>query len=369
MLSAMRRFCLLGWCTALVVAVASPRPGPMWSVSALLLLGFTLALIALFAGFLGRRLGAPGHRVRWALLTGLILLPALVFGLHRLNPPSDKTRIESTIESVATSEDPAYCESKVTTAYLEQTTGVRAPFADDRCEADAGRSSAESVDVTAVAIDGDRATATVVNHGGSFDGSILKVELIEEDGEWKLDRLVGFQYFARAKFERAYRRLFLQSGSQAGAAQCGLARMRRLSDRTLEHSFLNGTAQRFFARIDVACDRKGAERNIVKAIAEPKLRFPTAGIDCVAKAIGAASDGELVRLQLDLVAYNELLWNCDGAAVFAYLRRGLASYDDLDAGAVACVLTALRHRPRAAAIRLTYDRPRYEQLIEACERQ
>jgi len=58
----------------------------------------------------------------------------------------------------------------------------------------------------------------------------------------------------------------------------------------------------------------------------------------------------------------------------ASTERGLSapiddcSCDGLDASAVACVLASLRTRHRRAAIRLTYDRPRYERLIETCGR-
>ena len=130
----MKRFCLLGWCAALIAAVVSPCPSLSWSIGALLLLGFTLALIVLFVGFLGRRIGRGRRGVRWVLLTIVILLPTAVLGLHRLNPSGDKARIERTIQAVATSGDPAYCGARVTTAYLEQTTGVKPPFADERLQ-------------------------------------------------------------------------------------------------------------------------------------------------------------------------------------------------------------------------------------------
>jgi hypothetical protein len=362
----MKRFCTLGWCATLVVAVVAPRPGLLWSLGALLFLGFTLALIVLFVGFLGRRLGARGRGTRWALLVGVVLLPTVVLSVHRLNPPSNRTRIEGTIEAVTTSHHSGYCDSKVTAGYLEQMTGVGPPFSDDFCEAEAGRTPATSVEVTDVTIADDRATALVANEGGPVDGSTVRVRLVRDSEDWKLDRLIGFEHFDRASFERAYRRLFLRSGAPPSAADCGLEKTRALSKHGLERALLGGKSHRIFARFGVACDREGTERSITSTVAEPKIRFPPTGIDCVAQAVGAATDGELVRLQLDLVAYNELLWRCDRAAVLGYLKRGLAAYDDLSPSAVNCVLGVLRNRPRVEAIRLTYDKARYERLIESC---
>lgn len=362
----MKRFCLLGWCAALIAAVVSPRPSLSWSIGALLLLGFTLALIVLFVGFLGRRIGRRRRGVRWVLLTIVILLPTAVLGLHRLNPPDDKARIKRTIEAIATSGDPAYCGTEMTTAYLEQTTGTRPPFADDVCRNAAGVFPADSVSVSEVAISGDRATALVANRGGSFDGSNLLVRL-HDDGGWKLDRLVAFEKFDRRRFNRAYRGLLLASGASPSAAACALRKTGSLSNPELEHVLLHEES-RVFVPIGVACDRPGTERRTVQAMANPRTGFPSAVVECAAAKLRSSSDTKLVRLQQSLVAYNELILSCDPEALVDFQQRQLSRNDTLSAEAVACALAIFRRLPPVKAIRLTYDEVRYERLIERCKR-
>src|SRR5215475_6046160 len=71
--------------------------------------------------------------------------------------PRDETRIQRTVEAVATSGNPAYCLNIVTPAYLRQMTGAPARYALDACRQQAHFSRARSVAVSATKIDGDRA--------------------------------------------------------------------------------------------------------------------------------------------------------------------------------------------------------------------
>jgi hypothetical protein len=297
-------------------------------------------------------------------MIGVLLVLAVLFVLNR--PPGDRVLIDRTILAVATSSDPSYCETKVTPRYLEQVTAAQQPFADDICEREAGGSRASSVDTSDVVIDGDHATAVVSNEGGSFDGSSFVVRLVKEDGYWKLDRLVAFRHFDRAGFDRAYRRSFLEFGSPSSSADCALSKDRRLSDVEIERATLTGDLRPAFERFFVACDRGGAERSLTSAISEPDFGLPPRAIRCATDKIKSLSNAELVRVQTDLVTYGKLLDSCGRGAIFAHTRRGLSDMD-LEPGTVDCVLDAFRARPPAAAIRLSYDQDRYNELIDGCE--
>ena len=361
----MKYVCLLGCGVGLALVLAFPCPSALGIVGALLFVGFALALIALFAGFLARAIGARRSRVKWSLLAVVVVLPAAVFGLGSLNAPEAKTQIERTIQAIATSGDPAYCATKMTTAYLEQTTGTRSPFADDVCRNAAGAFPADSVSVSAIAISGDRATALVANRGGSFDGSDLLVRLTDDKG-WKLDRLVAFEKLDRQRFNRAYRGLLLASGASPSAAACALRKTGSLSNPELEHVLLHEES-RVFVPIGVACDRPGTERRTVEAMANSRTGFPPAVVECAAAKLRSSSDTKLVRLQQSLIAYNELILSCDPEALVDFQQRQLSRNDALSAEAVACALAIFRRLPPVKAIRLTYDEVRYESLIERCK--
>jgi hypothetical protein len=352
----MRYVCLIGWGAALGLAIAFPRQSFLGWLGALLLLGFSLALLVLFVGFLARVVGARRKRVRWVLIAVVVVLPAALFGFQRLHTPGDKAQIERTIRVVAASSDPSYCDTDVTASYLRQMTGAKTPFADDFCRSEAGKSPADSVDVSRVAVADDRATALVAYEGGSIDGSQLLVELTKDDGAWKLNRRVAFERFDRARFDRAYRGLLLAFGSPPRAVACALGKTTALSNPVLERAILDQAHR----------DREGVERSLVKTIADPKFAFPQAAVECAAAKVKASSDAELVHLQRDLIAYNELLLNCEPESLFDFQQRELAAYEDLDAETVDCVLEVFRRLPPTRSIRLSYNQVRYESLIDSC---
>ncbi len=361
----MKYLLLLGWCAGLALLVISPTESFLRPIGALFFFGFSLALIVLYVRFAVRSLKAGRRGVALAMIGGLLLLLGLLV-FQRLNLPGDEAKIAKTIEAVATSTDPAYyCDAKVTPRYLEQTTGTKPPFADEVCESETEASRADSVTTSEVAVDGNRATAMVAYTGGSLDGSKLAVGLVKNGGEWKLDRLIAFRRFDRAKFDRAYRRSFLAFGSPTSSADCALAKARRFSNTEIETAALRDSP-RVFTPIFVACDRDGAERNLVQSIAEPKFDLPPRAIQCAASKIKALSDAELVRLHLDPLAYSELVYSCGRKAVFKYLGRELKDKENLDPKAVDCVLEEFRNRPVAGAIRLSYEQARYNALIARC---
>jgi ABC-type glycerol-3-phosphate transport system substrate-binding protein len=138
----------------------------------------------------------------------LLLLPAvlllLAFGLAACggSSESDEDKITSTIETAATSTDPAVCGETQTLAFMEQTVGETGKAAEKKCEeeAESGENNPEKVKVSAVAVEGEKATANAEFTGGNFDEQTLELALAEEDGEWKLDELTGFAKFDPTTF-------------------------------------------------------------------------------------------------------------------------------------------------------------------------
>lgn len=133
----------------------------------------------------------------------LLVLPALLLafalGLAACGGggESDEDKITSTIENAATSNDPAVCDETQTLAFMEQTSGSSGKEAEKECEEEAksGEGQPDSVSVSNVKVNGDKATANAEFKGGNLDGQTPEVALVEEGGNWKLDELTGFAKF------------------------------------------------------------------------------------------------------------------------------------------------------------------------------
>ena len=136
----------------------------------------------------------------------LLLLPALLLALGLAacgGGESAEDKIVSTIEESATGTDPALCAETQTLNFMEQTNSGTGKEAEKECEEETkeeGSNDPDSVTVSKVAADGAKATADVAFKGGTFDGQILEVALVEEDGNWKLNELTGFAKFDAAPF-------------------------------------------------------------------------------------------------------------------------------------------------------------------------
>jgi hypothetical protein len=305
---------------------------------------------------------------RTLLVLGALTAALLVFGIVRVLffGKTDEERIEGTIEAVVTRPDPSYCHTAMTDAYIEQITGVRRPFADEVCEASTPGRHADSVDVRAISVDGDRATATVTYTGGSLDGSTARVRLVKDDRRWKLDRRLGFPHFDRAGFRRAYRIVFSEFGSPGTAVRCALAHEARLTDSDIERGLL-GAGPDAFTRIAVACDREGVERNVLGSIAATEL--DPAGTRCVERRLAAAPDARLADLEFDIPAYGRLVISCVPGAFVSYAHRKLVAEGNESPAEITCIVGAFRRMPPSSQLRLTYDEERYEALYDRCEAQ
>jgi hypothetical protein len=99
---------------------------------------------------------------------------------------SDRRLIGDSIDAVFVSADPAKaCEDFVTSGYVAKTFGDL-----EGCgAAQVPEAAARSVDVSAVTVTGDRATADAVPHGGPSDGELVHVALIRAGAAWKVDSL------------------------------------------------------------------------------------------------------------------------------------------------------------------------------------
>lgn len=131
---------------------------------------------------------------RHLLLISALLVSALALVACGSSGSSDESEIEEAIETSATTSDPSNCTKLETLSFSEQSSGESGKAATEACEEEAKdpEGKAESVEVSEVEVEGEKATATAAISGGSLEGQTVSIALVEEDGQWKLDQITGF---------------------------------------------------------------------------------------------------------------------------------------------------------------------------------
>jgi hypothetical protein len=161
---------------------------------------------------------------------------------------NDESQIEEAVETSATSKDPADCKKLSTQHFMEQTTRSEGAEAVKECEANASNGAgAKSVEVSEVEVDGSKATADAALTGGSFDGQTLKIALVKEDDQWKLDELAGFAKFNEAKVIGILEGQFNEPSSEVSKSQanCIVKSFEEAPQAELEEALLSGSSEGF----------------------------------------------------------------------------------------------------------------------------
>jgi hypothetical protein len=322
----------------------------------------TLPVLAVFVRWAFRWTRVGG--VKRAAAVVVVLLVVLFFGQRLIAPGSEEHQIEDAIEMAATSDDPDTCRELRTETFLQQSAGVPAPYSDDLCEIYAGESGADSVRVSEIRVDGDRATATVYYEGGDYDGSRFVEELVEEGADWKLNRTVEVQ-LDRDGFDRGYRQDYLDFGSTERAADCAIEKAGALSDERIEEMLLSGNP-RTYDLILVECDRRGAEAQTIESLVDPGPALPRAAVACVRETLRGATDEQLARILGDPLSYGLVLADCDRESYIGGYYRRLVESDEFDSAVIDCTVEGLRALTSAALVRIGYDEAVYERLLEDC---
>ena len=116
---------------------------------------------------------------------------------------SDEDQITDVIEQTSTTASRENCTDLSTQRFVEQTTFDTGKEAIDSCASDTS-GTADSAKVSNVQVDGDKATATVAISGATFDGQTLKVSLVKEGDQWKMDHVDDFVKFDQQQFADAF---------------------------------------------------------------------------------------------------------------------------------------------------------------------
>jgi hypothetical protein len=157
---------------------------------------------------------------------------------------ADQAQIKQALTAAATSGDPAACTKYQTLKFTEQTSGpAKGQAAIRACEKDAKSTAAKSLDITDVSVNGDSATAVAKATGSIFDGQTLKVALVKENGQWKLDEFQGFENFDKNAIINAVTALGNQQGESAQANNCVKQQFEQASEQTIQSAFVGNDQQ------------------------------------------------------------------------------------------------------------------------------
>jgi ABC-type glycerol-3-phosphate transport system substrate-binding protein len=186
-------------------------------------------------------------KLRHLLLPCLLLLSALALAACGGSSDSgDEESIEAAIIRSATTADPANCTEVETQAFVEQSSDESGAAAVKDCEEEAKDASnnAKTVKVTKVETDGSDATADAAITGGGFDGQVISIALVEEDGAWKLDELTGFAKLDTARLAEIFGEKLEETGELTPEqTSCIVEGIEAASQAEAEELTLSGSSQ------------------------------------------------------------------------------------------------------------------------------
>jgi hypothetical protein len=194
-----------------------------------------------------------------------LVLSALAFALGLLacgGGESDEDKVAEAIETTFIGNDPGKCTEVVTQAFIEQVEMSKGKEAVEQCEEGVREdepADSDSVEVSDVRIDGSAATADVAFAGGSYDGQVLAIALVEEDGAWKPDRIAGFVRLDKDQLASSLERAFEADDAPGPAVQaCFGDVIRERTKPEMEEIMFGGSLDLVLAIIE-GCSQGSAE--------------------------------------------------------------------------------------------------------------
>jgi hypothetical protein len=117
---------------------------------------------------------------------------------------SDEDQIRRVITLTITTSKPGNCTQLETLRFVEQTNFGEGGNAIAICHLAGPELAADSVAISKVKIEGDRATAQMAVTGSRFDGQVLVVSLVKKGGQWKMDHIDAFIDFDGDRFAEEF---------------------------------------------------------------------------------------------------------------------------------------------------------------------
>ncbi|MFT3865543.1 MAG: hypothetical protein QM729_14835 [Solirubrobacterales bacterium] len=135
----------------------------------------------------------------------------------------EEEAIAEVIEKSATTTGPSKCTELQTQTFNEQEKDVSGKEATEVCEeaAEGEETVAEGVDVSEIKVDGETATAVAEVEGTALNGQGLELELVSEEGKWKLNKFLAFAHYDGQALAEALEKEFeKEEGISAALGKC-----------------------------------------------------------------------------------------------------------------------------------------------------
>lgn len=359
----------LGGALCLAIGFALGAPDAAWGV---------LASITALAGLavrdtVGRmRNGAkpPDRVVQIGFGLAAALLTVAVLHGPAAREASRQRAVVYTLTKTATSRNPAFC-GLMTARFVEQSFESRDGAAGFYwCRArPTGALRPHAVGVSNVRVSGNRATADVAYRGGSFSGSTLRFSLVEREGRWKVDRLLGLATFDRKAIIAAIRE-YLRHGPfilSPRAAGCVMAAFGRYSNDEIEKQYVGGPSFGVATRIYLRCDRDAVVSALATWLAPSSYSHATRLRGCVEVRLAGASTRRIVDLYRDPSGFLEIQLACGRHAVLAAYRNALrGSQNNYSATAIKCTIASLHRLSNRALAEAFVDIDQVQEIVDSC---
>jgi hypothetical protein len=98
---------------------------------------------------------------------------------------SDTDQIRSVADRALTGNDPASCDELLTAHFVQ--VYYRGSIAQCKKNAEETSTNPDSVDVTNISVNGDKASGDIKLIGGAGDGEVLSTIFLKQGGKWKID--------------------------------------------------------------------------------------------------------------------------------------------------------------------------------------
>jgi hypothetical protein len=145
--------------------------------------------------------------------------------------------IVEAIEKSATTNDPSKCTEFQTQKFNEQEKAASGKEATEICEeeAEGQESPAKSVDVSNVTVEGESATAEAAIGGSALNDQTVELELVKEDGDWKMNQFLQFTEFNAKALGASFEKEALASEEiEPEVAKCISGGIGKLSQKEAE---------------------------------------------------------------------------------------------------------------------------------------
>jgi hypothetical protein len=164
--------------------------------------------------------------------------------------PTDEDRVKDAAEEVITTTENSACTELATQDFLQKVTGEAGQAAVKECESETSDEPfGDSAEIEEPEITGNKAVVEAKLDGGQLDGETLILDMVEVDGDWKVDDLVRKDVLSGSAAEKILINTVLNFGSSEGPKACeylSYTGLQRLGGKSgCEKEFASATAANY----------------------------------------------------------------------------------------------------------------------------